>query len=102
MKPDIQTGAKGKSIDMNLLRKQNEKIRAISNVKLNARGDTIDSNNTVVQSINQRVQQQYDAQVQPKKVETPPIPPVAPPIIFEQPNTFQPLTLEKDLTDDEF
>ncbi len=102
MKPDIQTGARGKSIDMNLLRKQNEKIRAISNVKLNARGDTIDSNNKVVQSINQRVQQQYDAQVQPMKAETPPIPPVAPPIIFEQPTTFQPLTLEKDLTDDEF
>lgn len=102
MKPDIQTGARGKSIDMNLLRKQNEKIRAISNVKLNARGDTIDSNNKVVQSINQRVQQQYDAQVQPKKVETPPILPVSPPIIFEQPTTFQPLTIEKDLTDDEF
>ena len=102
MKPDIQTGARGTSIDMNLLRKQNEKIRAISNVKLNARGDTIDSNNKVVQSINQRVQRQYDAQVQPKNVETPPMPAVAPPIIFEQPNTFQPLTLEKDLTDDEF
>lgn len=97
-KPDIQRGAKGRVIDMNVLRKQNEHVRAISNVKMNARGDVIDSANNVVQSVNARVQRQYDAQIQPKPVvqQTPP------PINIETPNTFQPLTLlEKDLTDDD-
>ena len=97
-KPDIQRGAKGKVIDMNVLRKQNEHVRAISNVKMNARGDVIDSANNVVQSVNTRVQRQYDAQVQPKPV----IQQIPPPINIETPNTFQPLTLlEKDLTDDD-
>jgi hypothetical protein len=52
--------ASGKSIDMAALVSKNEKVRAISNVPMNARGDIIDSNNEVVSPVSQRVARTYN------------------------------------------
>lgn len=52
--------ASGKSIDMAALVSKNEKVRAISNVPMNAKGDLIDSNNNVVSPVSQRVARTYN------------------------------------------
>lgn len=51
--------AQGKAIDMNSLMKKNEGIRAVSNLSLNARGDTIDGNGKVVEAVTAKVGKQY-------------------------------------------
>lgn len=53
------TSAMGKSIDMASLRSRNEKVRAVGNMQVNARGDQIDSENRVVASAAQRVNRVY-------------------------------------------
>jgi hypothetical protein len=56
--------ALGKSIDMASLRAKNEKVRAVGNMNVNARGDTIDSNNNVIQDANRRVNTMYQKTMQ--------------------------------------
>lgn len=51
--------AKGEKIDMSVLSKQNEKVRAIGNMNVNARGDILDSNNKVIQDNTKRVKTVY-------------------------------------------
>ena len=51
--------AQGRALDMATLIAKNEKIRAVGNMKVNARGDTIDSNGNVIKSRNQSVTEQY-------------------------------------------
>jgi hypothetical protein len=51
--------AMGKVVDMNALRAKNEKVRAVGNMRVNARGDTIDSNDNVIQDNTKRVNEQY-------------------------------------------
>ena len=51
--------AMGKNVDMASLRTQNEKVRAIGNMRVNARGDTIDSNGNIIQDNNKRVNEYY-------------------------------------------
>jgi hypothetical protein len=51
--------AMGKNVDMAALRTQNEKVRAVGNMNINARGDTIDSNGNVIQDNNKRVNEYY-------------------------------------------
>jgi hypothetical protein len=64
--------AQGKTVDMAALAAKNERVRAVGNMKANARGDTIDSNGKVIVPVTQKVGQQYQATVgnrtaQPKK-----------------------------------
>lgn len=60
--------AMGKIVDMARLRLQNEHVRAVGNMKVNARGDLVDDNNRVIKSKNDQVNQQYQNQVtNPKK-----------------------------------
>ena len=66
MTKDIYKSARGKPIDMGALRLKNEKERAVGNMKVNARGDTVDDKNQSVQSKPQQVHQQYQQQVQAK------------------------------------
>ena len=47
--------ASGKSIDMSALAAKNQKVRAVSNMSMNARGDIIESNNNIVAPVSQRV-----------------------------------------------
>jgi hypothetical protein len=68
--------AQGKIIDMGALAAKNERVRAVGNMKANARGDTIDSNGRVIVPVTQKVGQQYQATVgnrsaQPQKNKQP-------------------------------
>ena len=58
----IYKSAMGKSIDMGSLLLQNEKVRAVGNMNVNARGDRLDSNNKIVEPKNQQVQRRYNKQ----------------------------------------
>ena len=55
--------AQGKTVDMAALAAKNERVRAVGNMKANARGDTIDSHGKVVVPVTQKVGQQYQATV---------------------------------------
>ena len=54
--------AMGKTIDMGSMSVANEKIRAVGNMKVNARGDIIDSNNNIVKTRQQQLAEQYSTQ----------------------------------------
>ena len=55
--------AMGKTVDMAGLRLQNEQVRAVGNMKVNARGDLIDDMNRVISKKTEQVNQQYNKQV---------------------------------------
>lgn len=56
--------ALGRSLDMAALRAKNEKVRAVGNMNVNARGDIIDSNNEVISDVNRRVNVMYERTMQ--------------------------------------
>jgi|SaaInlStandDraft_2_1057019.scaffolds.fasta_scaffold430270_2 hypothetical protein len=51
--------AQGKEVDIDAIRLKNEKVRAVGNINVNARGDEIDSNNNVIRSKTKQVHNQY-------------------------------------------
>jgi hypothetical protein len=51
--------AMGKSVDMGALLAKNENIRAVGNMKVNARGDSIDSQGKVIKPVTAKVNQAY-------------------------------------------
>jgi hypothetical protein len=51
--------AMGKSVDMATLASKNESVRAVGNMKVNARGDTIDSMGRVTRPITDKVNNMY-------------------------------------------
>ena len=55
--------ALGKTVDLGALMLQNENTRAVGNMKVNARGDLLDSWNRPIDRRTQQVQKQYDRQV---------------------------------------
>jgi hypothetical protein len=55
--------AQGKIIDMTALAAKNERVRAVGNMKANARGDIIDSSGKIVVPVTQKVSAQYQATV---------------------------------------
>lgn len=55
--------AQGKIVDMTALIAKNEKVRAVGNMKVNARGDTIDSKGKVVKPVTQKVGDSYSKTV---------------------------------------
>lgn len=55
--------ALGKEVNMAALISRNETVRAVGNMKVNARGDLLDSNNNVITSANKRVESNYDKTV---------------------------------------
>lgn len=59
----VYKSAQGKSVDMGRLALQNEKTRAVGNMKVNARGDVINDNNKVIAKKNEQVNRQYNKQV---------------------------------------
>jgi hypothetical protein len=58
MTKKVYRSAQGKTIDMGALLLQNESVRAVGNMGVNARGDTIDSCNRVIDSKNKQIQRQ--------------------------------------------
>lgn len=58
----VYKSAMGKTVDMGALMLQNEQIRAVGNMNVNARGDLLDSQNQVVEPRNRTAQRQYRRQ----------------------------------------
>jgi hypothetical protein len=52
----------GKPVDLGSLILQNEGVRAVGNMNVNARGDQLNSDNRVIETKNQRVQKQHQKQ----------------------------------------
>ena len=67
MTQKVYKTAQGKTVDMGRLMVQNEKTRAVGNMKVNARGDLVDDMNNVVSSKPQQVNNQYNKQIQNPK-----------------------------------
>jgi hypothetical protein len=59
--------AQGKTVDMGRLVLQNERTRAVGNMKVNARGDAVDDMNRPISSKTQQENRQYNNQTTPKK-----------------------------------
>lgn len=57
--------AMGKTIDMAALTAKNEKVRAVGNMSVNARGDTIDSQGKVIMPTTKKVSNNYQKTVGP-------------------------------------
>ena len=55
---------------MGALRLQNEKVRAVGNMKVNARGDVIDDSNRVIATKPEQVNKQYKKQTSPGNKKT--------------------------------
>lgn len=55
--------ALGKPVDMTQLASKNENVRAVGNMKVNARGDTIDGHNRVIVPVTKKVGQAYERTV---------------------------------------
>jgi len=54
--------AQGKMVDLGALQLRNENVRAVGNMKVNARGDLIDSGNRAIDTRNRQVARQYRRQ----------------------------------------
>ena len=65
MTNEVYRSANGKTVDMGALRLQNEKVRAVGNMRVNARGDVINDNNEVIRTGNEQVSKQYQKQTRP-------------------------------------
>lgn len=55
--------ALGKVVDMGILAAKNEKTRAVGNMKVNARGDTIDSKGNIIKPATNKVNEAYNKTV---------------------------------------
>jgi hypothetical protein len=67
MTSKIYKTAQGKTVDMGRLALQNENVRAVGNMKVNARGDLVDDMNRVVSTKTEQVQKQYNHQINNRK-----------------------------------
>jgi len=63
MTKKVYRTAQGKIVDMGKLMLQNEQVRAVGNMNVNARGDQIDHQNQVVSKKSAQVQRQYNRQI---------------------------------------
>lgn len=85
----IYRTAQGKMVDLGRLQLQNENTRAVGNMKVNARGDLIDSNNRAIENRKAQVGRQYNRQIsnverpQGKNQKTAPVDIPAPPEDFQ-------------------
>ena len=59
----VYRSAMGKVVDMAALVAKNQKTRAVGNMKVNARGDTIDSYGRVIQPVTEKVTNSYSKTV---------------------------------------
>lgn len=60
MTTKVYTTAQGKKIDLGALQAQNENVRAVGNMQVNARGDRIDPNGQVIATRAQQVNRSLD------------------------------------------
>lgn len=62
MTKEVYRSANGKVVDMGALRLKNEKVRAVGNMKVNARGDEIDERDRVIRKRTEQTNNQYKKQ----------------------------------------
>ena len=55
----IHRTAMGKTVDMSAILAKNEKTRAVGNMKVNARGDTIDAHGRIIKPVTEKVSDGY-------------------------------------------
>jgi len=55
--------ALGKQVDMSALAAKNQRVRAVGNMSVNARGDTIDSQGRIIQPVTEKVTNNYSKTV---------------------------------------
>jgi hypothetical protein len=67
MTSKVYKTAQGKTVDMGRLALQNENVRAVGNMKVNARGDIVDDMNRVISKKTDQVQKQYNNQTNNRK-----------------------------------
>lgn len=79
MTDKVYKTAQGKRIDMGALILKNEKIRAVGNMGVNARGDVIDDANRVIDPKTRQVQRQVNKTVSAVRPGTPQT--VTPPVV---------------------
>ena len=58
MTSKVNRSAQGKSVDLGTIMLQNEHVRAVGNMNVNARGDRLDSNNQVLETKPRQIQRQ--------------------------------------------
>ena len=63
MAGNVHKTANGKTLDMRSLALKNEQTRAVGNMKVNARGDTIDAQGRVIKSATAKVNDSYNKTV---------------------------------------
>jgi hypothetical protein len=63
MTKQIYKTAQGQTVDMGALRLQNEQVRAVGNMKVNARGDLLDVSGNVISSRTEQVNSEYNKQI---------------------------------------
>jgi hypothetical protein len=88
--------AQGKVIDMAALAAKNEKVRAVGNMKVNARGDTIDGSNRIITPVTQKVGSSYQKTVGNKSAHTK----VAPKKQVKEQLTSEELEIENSFDED--
>lgn len=74
----LHRSAQGRMVDMASIAAKNEKVRAVGNMNVNARGDVIDSHNRIIQDNTKRVKSSYKNTVGQKPAEKPATPALTP------------------------
>ena len=59
----IYKTAQGKRLDMSILARKNERTRAVGNMRVNARGDTIDAQGRIIVPVTKKVSDKYQRTV---------------------------------------
>ena len=100
--------ALGRTIDMTALAAKNERTRAVGNMSVNARGDTIDSHGRIVTPVTEKVNNAYSKTVGNKSANVVRKPAVKPQVkkpdpinnVVQEPLSKEELELEESLEDD--
>ncbi len=89
----------GKTIDMAALASRNENTRAVGNMRVNARGDTIDANGRIIKPVTDKVNEAYSKTVGNKSAQVTKRPVTPKPQVKEELTTAE-IELEESFEDD--
>jgi hypothetical protein len=67
MTQKVYRSARGKTVDLGAIMLQNENVKAVGNMGVNARGDKVDSDGRVVDTASNQANRQYRDQISPPK-----------------------------------
>ena len=99
MTTKLYKSAMGKPVDLGALLLQNEQTRAVGNMNINARGDTIDGTNKVIDKKTRQVQRQLHRQTVKNK---PAVPAKSTLAIRQEREAALAASAEENMLDDEF